>query len=435
VDTVSGERPAPSLRPEGPASRRAPMGFAGFLAVAACVLALTFAAEVCMLLITGSGSERRDFGSYWAAGQQLAHHQNPYNADAVLQMERVQGFPADKQALIMRNPPSALLLVAPFGFVSFRVGALIWSLLLLSCLIGSVRMLWMMSGQPKSRFKLMEYSFGPAFLCLLFGPALLCLFAGQTALIALLGLVLFLRLHQSHQLLAGVSLWLCALKPHLFLPFAAVLLVWIVITRSHRVLVGAILALGASSAVAYLIDPSCWAQYRQMMRTAGIEREFIPCLSIALRFGLSRRAMWLQYIPAAVGCLWAIRYYWSRRHSWDWMEHGGLLMLVSIFVSPYAWLTDQALAIPALMRVAYRTSFRSLIALALASSIIELEVLSKVSLHSALYLWTAPVWLAWYFYAAHHTGTQPEFTSPSAVPAPLPVDLPSPPSPRLTLPG
>ena len=420
METVREIQPAPTraLQPERP-NKQSLKGLAKFVAVGTCLLALAFAVEVCVLQITGSGSQRHDFVSYWAAGQQLTHHQNPYDGDAVLRIERSRGFPADKQALIMRNPPSALLLVAPFGFVSFRLGALIWSLLLLSCLIASVRMLWVMHGRPKSRFDLLGYSFGPVFVCLFFGPALMCLLAGQTALFALLGLVLFLRFHRSHQLLAGVSLWLCALKPHLFLPFAAVLLVWIIVTRSYPVLVGAILALGTSSVVAYLIDPSCWAQYSQMMRTTGIEREFIPCLSIALRIGLSPRSMWLQYVPAAVGCVWAVRYYWSRRDAWDWIEHGALLMLVSIFVSPYAWLTDQTLAIPALLRAASRANFRSLIALALASSIIEIEVLCNIYMHSVLYLWTAPVWLAWYFYASRHADSQAQLTSPSAAPAPL----------------
>ena len=120
-----------SLRADGPPVQSA-TGVAKFVAVGACLLAMAFAVEVLLLMLTGSGSERRDFVSYWAAGQQLIHHQNPYDADAVLQIEQSQGFPAGEQALIMRNPPSALLLVAPLGLVGFRAGALLWSLLLLS---------------------------------------------------------------------------------------------------------------------------------------------------------------------------------------------------------------------------------------------------------------------------------------------------------------
>jgi hypothetical protein len=133
-----------------------------------------------------------------------------------------------------------------------------------------------------------------------------------------------------------------------------------------------------------------------MMRTVGLEREFIPCLSIALRFAISPGTPWLQYLPAALGCIWAIRYFWTRRSSWDWAHDGPLLVLVSMLVSPYAWLTDQVLAIPALLVVAYRASFRSLLVLALASSAIEIAILCGLYLHSAFYLWTQPAWLAWF---------------------------------------
>lgn len=407
-----------SLQAEGPGAGHA-TGSLRFVAVGTSLLALAFVFQVLLLVVTGRGSERRDFVSYWAAGQQFVHHENPYDAGAVLRLEQSQGFPADKQALIMRNPPSALMLVAPLGFLGYRMAARLWSALLLGCLLGSVRLLWGMHGRPASRFRLMGYPFGPMFVCLLFAPALACLFSGQTALFALLGLVLFLRFHRSHQFLAGLSLWLCALKPHLFLPFAVVLLVWMVYTRSYPVLAGAIVALSASTAAALVIDPACLGQYTQMMQTAGIEREFIPCLGMALRLGIPPHAAWQQYAPAAVGCVWAVSYYWRRRDDWDWMEHGALLTLVSIFVSPYAWLTDQALAVPALLQVALRTSFRSLVELAFASFVIEMEIVCMIDLHSAMYVWTAPIWLVWYVYALRHAEIEPGVTSPCAAPAPL----------------
>ena len=60
---------------------------------------------------------------------------------------------------------------------------------------------------------------------------------------------------------------------------------------------------------------------------------------------------------------------------------------------------DQAVLIPAILRGAYQTRSRTLIAvLALMSAIIEVGILSKVPLlHSNFYLWTAPAWLAWYW--------------------------------------
>lgn len=403
LSTGSEIESVPTPSPQLSGSRnRLWQSLAELLALAAFLLALMFAIDICVVMLTGNGSQHRDFVSYWASGQLFVHHQNPYDADAIRRLELDQRYPAEHQVLIVRNPPSALVLVAPLGFVSYRAAALLWSLLLVACWIVSVRMLWVMQGRPTQRFRVLGYSFPPRLVPLLFAPALMCMLAGQTGLFALLGLVLFLRFHRSQPFLAGVALWLCALKPHLFLPFAAVLLLWVIVTRSYPVLVGAILALATSTAVALRVDPLAWAQYTQMMRTIGIEREFIPCLGIALRFAINPSATWLQYVPAALGCIWAVWYYWSRRDHWDWLQHGPLLALVSMLVSPYAWVTDQVLAVPALMWAVHRTSRGILLPLALASAAIEVAVLCNIYMHSAFYLWTAPAWLAWYLYAARY---------------------------------
>jgi hypothetical protein len=82
------------------------------------------------------------------------------------------------------------------------------------------------------------------------------------------------------------------------------------------------------------------------------------------------------------------------------MKDGNLLMLVSILVAPYCWIIDESLAIPALLQGAYLTRFRPMLAvLALASVVIEAELMSGCKLFSDSYVWTAPAWLAWYLYA------------------------------------
>jgi hypothetical protein len=365
---------------------------AEFLTVTICTLAfaLTFLG-ICSLLLTGNTPSGRDIVSYWAAGQQLADHANPYDADAILRIERSAGFPGSSTALIMRNPPPALLFALPLGFIGLQTGALMWAVTLIACLIASVRMLWNMHGRPKDYLHFLGYTFGPALACVL---------AGQTSLFALLGIVLFLRLHRTRPILSGVSLWLCALKPHLFLPFGIVLLAWIIITKSYRVLVGFALALGGSCAIVFCFDPLAWAHYHRMMSTSGIGREFIPCLSVALRLGLDPDAIWLQYTPTILACVWAICYFWKQRDDWDWMEHGSLVLLVSILAAPYAWFTDQVLVIPALLQAAYLAPTRSLVAvLALVSASIEIELLLSVPMHSFLYLWTAPAWFVRYLWS------------------------------------
>jgi hypothetical protein len=357
--------------------------------VISCTLAFgAFVIGLGVLLITGNNPGGRDVVSFWVAGRQILHHANPYDSAAIRSIELAAGFRDSAQTLIMRNPPSALCLVIPLGLFELHAGTLLWSSLLIACLIVSVYTLWVMHGRPRSKLHYLAYSFAPALTCIL---------GGQTALFALLGLVLFLRLHRTRPFVAGLALWLCALKPHLFLPFAAALVLWVVVTRSYRLLFAAVLALAASSLIAWRLDPAVWTQYGRMMRSSGIANEFIPCIGIALRFAIGPNAMWLQYLPAFVGCIWAVFFYWRRRSRWDWMRDGALLMLVSILVSPYGWLTDQTLVIPALLAGIYRATTREQLGiLALASAFIEIAQMAGKGMHSAIYLWTTPFWLAWY---------------------------------------
>jgi hypothetical protein len=119
-----------------------------------------------------------------------------------------------------------------------------------------------------------------------------------------------------------------------------------------------------------------------------------------LRLWVSPNATWLQYLPSALASVWALGYYWTRRHGWDWIKNGSLLMLVSIFTAPYCWIYDQGLAIPALLEGAYLTRSRIVIAiLALASILIQMELMFGPKMQTIYYFWPAPTWLAWYLVA------------------------------------
>src|SRR6266446_1322664 len=332
----------------------------------------------------------RDFVEYWAAGSLLAHHADPYESSAILRVERSVGF--NLPAQIMANPPWALPLVLPLGFLSARVGYLLWILSSIACLVASVRIIWAMHGRPTTDWNVLGYTFAPALLCLL---------AAQVTVYVLFGLVLFLYWHRSRPFMAGVSLWLCLLKPHLFLPFGIVLLAWIILSKCYKVLAGTAVALGLSTAITLVFDPHIWAHYLRMMSAARLDQANVPCLSILLRQQVWPHTLWLQWLPATLGCIWALAYFWRHRHNWDWMKDGSLLILVSVLVPPYTWILDQAVLIPALLHGAYTTQSRGLIAfLALTSAAIEIGLFRRTSvLQSFFFLWTVPAWLAWYLCA------------------------------------
>jgi hypothetical protein len=382
-----------------------------FLVVGLCTVAFAFTALGLLgSMLSPNSAGSHDFVEYWASGHLLAQHANPYNANALQSLERSAGFPKDAHTLIMGNPPSALLITLPLAMVGARFGEWFWLLLMLSSLLASVQMLRSIYRLPKGPLYLFAYAFAPVVTSLL---------AGQICLFMLLGLVLFLRWHRNRPFLAGAALWLCLLKPHLFLPFGLVLLVWIVRTRCYRMLAGTTAALALSNAIATALDPTVWTEYLQMMGNQRLDHLVLPCLSSAFRQLVYPHTTWVQSVPAALGCAWAVAYFFTHRANWNWIERASMLVLVSIAVAPYSWFFDQAILVPAILEGVNTTRSRTLIAiLALMSAGIEIASLRGILLLSPFYLWTAPAWLLWFLFATRSSKRR------NSVHAPVPTSDP-----------
>ena len=392
------------IRVAGAATTKRVSDFAEISIVTTGALAFALMAIfICVVPLSGTATSTRDFVVFWATGHQLIHHADPYDPAAMDQLERSAGLAKEYGVLYMRNPPWALPLVLPLGLMNEQIGALFWSLILLACLIFSGRLMRGIQGDPQTRIHWIAYSFA---------PSLICLFMGQTTLFALFGLVLFLRLHRTQPFGAGVALWLCSLKPHLFLPFCIVLLAWIFVSKAYRILAGTAVALAASCAVTWLLDPHAWSGYAAVMRAPAVEKEFIPCLSVVMRLWLLPDAAWLQYLPIGLACAGSLVLYWRRRNTWNWLTDGGILILVSLVAAPYCWPYDQTIAMPALLQRAYGTRSRFMLAiLALAGVPIMAALMASIKITTSFYLFIAPAWLAWYLVAGFgsesHNVTQP----------------------------
>jgi len=294
--------------------------------------------------------------------------------------------------LIVRNPPLAPFMALPLGLVGAGTGLILWFIALLAALVFSVRMLWTLNGRPENRLHLVGYCFAPVMSCLMLG---------QVGLFLLLGMGLFLSLHKSRPFVAGAALLLCAVKPHLFVPFAIALAVWAVGNKAYRVLAGGFAALLASCALAYCVDRDAWAQHSQMMNDAGLKDVALFTLSKYFRLAIAPGAFWLQFLPQAVASAWALWYSLTRRKGWRWLDEGMLVLLVSVMCSPYSWFTDEAVLLPAVLVGLYRAdeSNRTLLPFALADGPAILELLAGVPVASPFFLWTTPAWLAWCVFA------------------------------------
>ena len=361
---------------------------------AACIAIATACLLVGMLEadITDRYAASRDFIEYWAAGQLLIQHANPYDADATLRIQQAAGM-LENDPQITLSPPAASCLLLPLGLVSPKTGLVIWALALIASLLISVWLIWVLNGRPDNAFHLCGY---------LFAPAVACLMLGQIGTFLLLGVVLFLYLHTRWPYLAGVALLPCVWKPHLFLPFFMVLFLWSLDRRQLRILAGFLGAVIAASAITLHFDPQVWSQYFRMVAdTSGRLHGYIPTLSVTLRFLIDPRALWLQYIPEIAVSCWAVWYFFTRRHRWNWIEQGSWLFLASAACTPYSWFTDEAILLPAVLNGVYRAIElrRSLWPIAVIGLAALVEVCALGHIASTHYLWTVPAWLGWYLYA------------------------------------
>jgi hypothetical protein len=367
-----------------------------FVAAAAVLL-------ICILIFTLVTS-RTDYISYWSAGKLLIHHADPYSPSGVAALQNSEGY-FHMQPLIMRNPPWALFLAAPLGLGGIRIGLFFWTLATAGCVFLSAQLL-----RAPSRDRAFAY---------VFAPAVAAIFMGQSSAFLLLGFSLFLRFHRSHPFLAGASLLLMLIKPHLFLAFWVVLLADCIYRRSILVFAGGVSALAAASAFSICFEPHIWQHYLAMLRTSSLQSEAFPTFSTLFRVLVDVHAFWLIFVPSALTILWGLWYYVSRRRSWDWRIHGMLLILLSILFAPYSWFTDEVVLLPSILfALSYPQKRRySNWILLLINTIALWIVLARQSpLESHAYLWTPLAWLAWFLYATHPPRGQRDIAAPPPVP-------------------
>jgi len=350
----------------------------------------------------------RDSMAYWAAGKLLAQRQNPYSAESVFALERSQGYPASKP-LVLRAPPWSVWMVLPLGLLSPYWAWVLWLAILIAALVVSIRISWRFSRMPGE---------GPrppiAFLLAgyLFAPVVACLVAAQMGIVMLLGIALFLLLEDERPFLAGAALLIPLAKPHIFTLLWPVLLAWIIARKRWSLLGGMAAAFLLANSIALAFDPAIFQHYREMLAQEQIGDLFIPALSGMIRGMIRalffRRFFWVQFVPVCLGLIWSTRYYWKNRGMWNWRRHGLALLVVSLLTTPYSWMTDEAVLLPAILqgvvwlsRAQLKVRSQLLILLFVFLDLLLLLIVNaKVPPATGIYFWSSLVWFSWYWWAS-----------------------------------
>jgi hypothetical protein len=222
----------------------------------------------------------------------------------------------------------------------------------------------------------------------------------------LLGLVLFLRWQEDRPFAAGLALTLAMLKPHLLILFWLVLVLEIGRRREWRMVAGGAAGLLVANGIALVFDPHVWRDYIAGMGAEHLDSVFCPNISTALRMLIGRNAVWVEALPTLAGIAVTV-WYWRRSgSSWNWSQQGTMIVALSVLTAPYSWPFDQVLFLPAMLSTFTFVPPRAFLLLG-AANVAAFAIYERHPfLETPVYMWMAPVWMAWCVYAYTRRGTQ-----------------------------
>jgi len=342
-------------------------------------------------LLAASALPVQDLAQYWAAAHLVKS--NPYSFAATSAFELSHGVPGSAGLLVIKNPPWSIVFVLPLAFVSYQAAFALWTTLSVLIVAGCARVAWSLYS-PK-------LSLAPALISLLFGPTVVLLMLGQLTVLVLLGITIFLiAIERKLDWLAGVSLVLILIKPHVIFLFLIVAALWAIRSRRLSIFGFGALAVLVCSCVVLMLNPHIFTQFLERTRLVVGENYPYPNLGGLLFVWSSRHV--LALLPALVGLIWALIYWARHGSSWDWKTDGMFVLVLSVACSYYSYPYDEILIIPALLSL-YALGRRKIFMLGFV--IINLgyaayisNLAGKAGLGPLFLGWTATAWLLTYMF-------------------------------------
>ena len=342
-----------------------------------------------------------DFVPFWAGGRLNIAGDNPYDPQNIEQLQiAAGGEPSGSYTIsIVLNPPWAISLVMPFGYIDYKLSRIVWLISSILLILLSSQLLWkIFSGNDKQRWLALLVAF-------IFAPTISVLEVGQIGPLLLIGLTgfLYFSVVNRKDWLAGPFLALASIKPQVTYLFWIALLLWVIRERRWLLIVSTSLTVILLTMIAMVFNPHIIQQYISMLQTYRIVDWANPTIGAYLRyfwFGIDK--FWLQLIPPFFGGLWLI-YYWYKKHtSWKWVDEIPFLLLISQITSPYTWTYDLVILIPSILQATIwimtdwkRWSTFFLVIIYLCINILDL--LLHRTLSDFWFIWLAPALLIWFW--------------------------------------
>jgi len=294
-----------------------------------------------------------DFVEYAAAARVLLAGGDPYDARSLLPHQAAAGWP-HPTAIMMWNPPWVFPLVLPAGLPASGPAFAAWAAAQLVAVCWAAAAAWRLYGGPRRWTPLV------VLLAAAFPPTFFLVCFGQMSGFAVAGLVGFLAgLRANRPADAGVALALTAVKPHLLLPFAALLACVAATHRPTRIaaVVGG-LVLVAAALFPMLWNPHVWADWLAATRAPTdafhlSPADWDPPILAAELSKACGNSLAVQFAPSAAAAVLLVARWWQRRQTWDWERELPAVVLVCLLTTGYgAWGFDLVLLLLPLAQAA-----------------------------------------------------------------------------------
>lgn len=290
-----------------------------------------------------------DFFYLWSAGHIAAMGGNPYDPVLLRQELLALGWPATEGVQGLTHLPYMFWLYYLFSLMSFSVARGVWISTIALGYLGIAAALCRKSVFPFISEK--SVACAKVFFLVLVFPALWAdILFGQVNILALLGLLALLSDQRTRSpLLSGLVFSLTAVKPHLFLPVYAAVLIFCVRQKELRFLFAAAGGLVLQVVVTWLRVPQVFSYYAQQVSSISSEASVILGASIgqfaAIKLSLPAIRVVLPIIGCGVGAWWGMR---MRRVDASFVK---IIAPLSLVTAPYVWMHSFVILIPSFLAV------------------------------------------------------------------------------------
>jgi len=330
-----------------------------------------------------SGAGDWDLQAYWGSSYLFAHGQDFSDSNALGDVQRAFANRTRPDTQYAWFSPIGNVILLPFTFFPFTRVVYYWLILNIMIFFFSAILIWEQTDKRIWIPLVTVFSFALTIVSLVFG---------QINSLEVLGLALFLSLGKSNKpYLAGASLVLTTIKPHLVIITLPILFLDLLRKKEWKKLTGFFIALGFCFIVLFAFYPP-WIQSFWTVLASGMStiRETPTINGVLVLFDIFTIGKLLWVVTLIIGIVW----WWLHGQGWDRRVFIDISVAVGLIVSPIGWSYDQVMLIfPILSLLAW--SVNGQLPKRTARAVIVILAVGNVAAYYLRTFTPSDVWFFW----------------------------------------